>query len=127
MKDNTGLVSRAEWEVWYHRMKDMLNPIQQRGYAIACNPADKAMMVDMLERLQEDDTWQHGEDVPALLVTDQIKRGEIRPADGETLKIITMAQVNNSRKGFGKFNGLLLPKRDGLHVPTWQRKNDGVQ
>lgn len=109
-------IPKEVFERWYHRMKDFLNPIHARGFGIACHPEDKAMMVDMLEQLGEDDTWPHDE-VPPLLASKRVKRGEVRPVDKDTLAVVTMAHVNNSKKGFGRFNGLYLPTGTELHDP----------
>lgn len=125
MSEYTGPLKppKVVFEQWAHRMKDFLNPIQQRGFGIAINPKDKGMIVDMLEWLKEQDTWQHGHEVPPVVVTSRVKEGEIRPVDPETLKVLTMAQVNKTRTGFGRYGGLLLPNRDGIHDP-WKKGNN---
>ena len=110
-------LSKLEKEMWYHRFKDFANPIQQRGFAIGCHPVKKQFLIDQLERLKEDETWTHGENVPPLVVTKQINEDDIRPVDRETLKVLTMKQVNKSKKGFGRYKGLYIPNSDGLHDP----------
>lgn len=108
--------SKLEWDIWYNRMKDFINPIHQRGFAISCHPDDKAMMQDMLEQLSEDDTWAH-DDVPPLVVSALMKAGQVQPVDPDTLKELKMSQVVGSKKGFGRFGGLLLPSHGGLNNP----------
>ncbi len=109
--------TKEEWEKWYHRMKDFMNPLQQRQLGIACNPKDEAMMKDMLEQLLEDETWAH-EDVPPLIISNQMQIGEVQPITLTDMKIIQMREALGSSIGFGRFKGLALPSgMDGLNNP----------
>ncbi len=121
MNDYTGPIkpSKREWETWYHRMKDFMNPLQQRQLGIACNPKDEAMMKDMLEQLIEDDTWPH-EDVPPLITSDRMKVGEVQPVTLGDMKIIQMREAMGSKVGFGRFRGLALPSGHGGLNNPWQ-------
>jgi hypothetical protein len=120
MPDYTGPIgpTKEQWEKWYHRMKDFMNPLQLRQYGVACHPDDEGMIKDMLERLLEDDTWPHAE-VPPLVTSNLVKRGEVKPVTLDTLKQVHMSQVMSSSKGFGRFGGLVVPKGrgEGLHDP----------
>ena len=111
--------TQHQMQKWYHRTKDFLNPIQRNGYGIAVHPQDEALMRDLLEQLLEDPTWTH-DDVPPMVVAKMgnIQQGEIRPVDPKTLNVVAMRQVLRSAKGFGRFDGLVLPDgHDGLHNP----------
>lgn len=110
--------SKEQLETWYHRMKDFMNVLQSRQMGVACHPSREPVIRDMLERLIEDDTWPHDE-VPPLVTSITVKPEEIRPVDLETMKTIHLQQVTNSRRGFGRFGGLLVPKGkgEGLHDP----------
>lgn len=111
--------TKEQWEKWYHRMKDFINPIHQRGYGIVCNPKDEAMMKDMLERLVDDETWPH-DGVPDLVTTKLIPEGQVQPISVEDLKVVRMREVVGSNRGFGRFNGLALPSgMEGL-VNPWR-------
>jgi hypothetical protein len=117
--------SKEQWETFYHRAKDFLNPLQQRGWAFAVNPADEALFKDLLERLVEDDTWVHGKKVPPMITSITVKRGEVMPADPKTTKVVSMRDALQADSGFARFRGLSLPSGiDGLHNP-WRRTDHG--
>lgn len=108
-----------QWEKWYHRMKDVMNVIHQRNQGVACNPREEAMMIDMLERLDEDDTWPHDE-VPRLVTSIQCKPGEIMAVRLEDMKVITMRQLLQTNAGFGRFRGLSTPSGMNGLADAWR-------
>lgn len=118
MAEYTGPVgfSKLEWDIWYHRMKDVCHMVYQRRHALICNPADEALMRDMLERLPEDDTWPH-DNIPDLYTHATVPKGSVFPFDPITEAIRTFEQINRSRRGFGRWAGLELPTKDGLTDP----------
>lgn len=117
--DYTGPVgpSREDREKWYHRFKDFCYVLMHRNFGIVANPAEKGLVKDSLERMQEDESWTYGKEVPPVFFTSRVKRGEIRPVDPATMKELTMAAVVQSQRGFGRFSGLWTPGRDGLSNP----------
>jgi hypothetical protein len=108
---------KEEMEKWYHRFKDFCNPIQQRGFGIVAHPDEKGLIKDSLERMQEDETWPHGREVPPAFFTPRVQAGQLMPCDHDTMKVLTMSAVTGAQKGFGRFAGLYLPGSAGLHNP----------
>jgi hypothetical protein len=117
--DYTGVVAppKEVMEAWYHRFKDICHFLQQRSHGLAINRQDQGLVKDSLERMQEDDTWPHGREVPPVFVMPDVTAGEILAVDPETAKVLTLAAVNKSRKGFGQFRGLWTPGSQGISDP----------
>ena len=126
MPDYTGPggPSRLEWEVWFNRFIDFIQPIHARGYGIVCHPDDRALMLDALDRAKDlPDQWAH-DTTPALFVADEVPRGTVQPIDGDTGMRLTMRDINRSDKGFGRWGGLAAPGRDGITDPFKVYRDD---
>lgn len=116
-------IPKEIWEAWYHRMKDMFHTVQQRGLGIAVHPDDAAPIRDMLERLVEDETWPHGTDVPPLIESRLMQRGQVQPCNAQKGTIMTLREAVQSDTGMGRYSGLLLPRK-GRQLPRWDGKGD---
>lgn len=119
-------LSNEDMEKFYHRVKDICNMLVWRGYGLAANPEWKHYLKDVYERMVEDDTWPHKNKVPPLVLSKDVDRLALMAVDTDTMKTITFEQVNNSRKGFGKFKGLLIPESAKLHDVDWAGGRDDI-
>jgi hypothetical protein len=117
-------ISKEDFEKWYHRLKNIAHLLHQRGYALGGNPKWGSMLRDMQERMMEDETWPHDDPI-RVVISNDIAETDILPVDPETLKTLTLAQVNNSTAGYGRYKGLLIPQGDTLHQVDWRRKRNG--
>lgn len=125
MAEYTGPIgpSDRDWFVWFRRFVDFANPIHQRKLALIVHPDDESLVRDALERIiDEADEWPH-DTVPELYVHASVPKGQVRPFDPDAGKILTMADVNKSRTGFGRWGGLWTPRRDGLTDPFRVRRD----
>ena len=109
--DYTGPISipPEKMEMYYHRFKDMARAIQLRGEGIVTHKVNKGLLDDWLEQLAEDETWSL-DGVPRLFTTEEISSTAIQPIEVETGKVMTMEQLLNSKKGFGRVRGNAAPR-----------------
>ena len=87
------------------------------------------MMSDFLERLVEDETWPHKYAPPLVTATEYQKKvggrditvplrpGNILQIEPDQLSIKVTSEILKSRSGFGRFDGLATPHREGLTNP----------
>lgn len=116
-------ISKEDFEKFYHRLKDVCHLLMQRGFAVGGNPKWKSYLKDMQERMLEDETWPHADAIPVVISKD-IAETDIMAVDPETLKTLTLREVNKSGAGFGRYKGLLIPQDDVLHEIDWKRERD---
>ncbi len=109
---------KPQMEDWYVRFKNAAFALYRRGYGIGCNPKDRAFIHDMLERLGEDEDWNH-DDLPILVVHNGIPEGTFQPVENaaDTAKVITLREAMKTRRGLGRWAGISLPKHGEISRP----------
>ena len=93
---------------WYETFLDACKTAKRRGLGLVTHPDNKAPIMDMMERVGEDDLWGMG-DLPPLLVHHSCPPGEYRFVEPETLEVLTAAAATQSSKGIGRFDRLWTP------------------
>lgn len=101
---------------WYETFLDACKVAKRRHLGIVTHPENKQAIMDMMERVYEDDLWSMG-DLPPLLVHHSCPKGEYRFVEPETLAILTAQAATQSAKGIGRYGQLWTPdeslKRSG--------------
>lgn len=95
---------------WYETFLDTCKVAKRRNYGIVTNPKNKAAIMDMMERVYEDELWQMG-DLPPLMSHPSCPEGEYRLVDTVTLEQVKMQAAVNSNTGLGRFSKLWTPDR----------------
>ncbi len=98
-------------ERWYHFFLDANKTAARLGHGIACNPKQKSELMDMQERVAEDDMWPKGVPLPPLVVHVKVPAGQYMFIDTNTMKVLTAQAAVKSNKGLGRFKELYTPSR----------------
>ncbi len=93
---------------WYEFFLDVVKRAKWMKYGVATNPAHKSEIMDMMERVLEDELYPWDE-LPELLVDSRVPVGEYKLVDPKTLKLLAMSDVYKSNIGLGRFKKLWTP------------------
>lgn len=98
-------------ERWYHFFLDACKTAHKLDYGIAVNHEHKQAMMDMMERVAEDELWPHAKsDLPPLVVHRDVPPGQYMFVNKQTMDVLsTRAALNGSRTGLGRFDKLWTP------------------
>lgn len=93
---------------WYETFLTTCVAAKQRGLSLICHPDHKQAMMDMLERVAEDQLYKYPEP-PAIVFYTGMPRGEVKLIDEQTKKTLTFQEAMKSGRGVGRIKQLLTP------------------
>ena len=100
-------------ERWLLFFIDVLKTAKKLGHGIAVNHEHKAEMMDMMERVAEDEAWPYGKDeLPPLVVHRDVPPGQYMYVNKNTMEVLsTRAAMHGSGTGMGRFSKLWTPSQ----------------
>ncbi len=94
---------------WYEFFLDVVKRAKWMNYGIATHPAHKSPIMDMMERVFEDELYPWN-DLPPLLIDSRVAEGEYMLISPTTLELVSMQQIyKTDKRGLGRFKKLYTP------------------
>ena len=104
----TSATQEVQLARWYEFFIDVVKRAKWMNHGIATHPAHRSELMDMMERVLEDELYPWDE-LPPLLIDSRVDPGEYKMIDHKTLELLSMAQVYKAKTGLGRFDRLWTP------------------